>query len=118
LSASGSASIAADDLVLQASQLTAGPGLFFQGNNAINSGNGNSFGDGIRCAGGQVIRLEVRFANNANGFTADSTISVATKGGVSIGDTKRYQFWYRDAGTSPCSSLFNLTNGYEVTWGA
>jgi hypothetical protein len=118
LSASGSASIAADDLVLEASQLTPGPGLFFQGNNQINSGNGNTFGDGIRCAGGQVVRLEVRFANNANGFTADSTISVATKGGVSIGDTKRYQFWYRDVGTSPCSNLFNLTNGYAVTWGA
>jgi plastocyanin len=118
LSASGSTSIGSDDLVLSATNLTSGPGLFFQGNNAVNSGNGNPFGDGLRCAGGNVVRLEVRFANAGNGFTTESTISVATKGGVSAGQTKRYQFWYRDSGTSPCSSLFNLTNGYELTWGA
>jgi len=117
-SASGSASIGADDLVLSATNLTPGPGLFFQGNNAVNSGNGNPFGDGLRCAGGNVVRLEVRFANSGNGFTTQSTISVATKGGVSAGQTKRYQYWYRDSGTSPCSSLFNLTNGYEITWAA
>ena len=117
-SATGSASIGADDLVLNATQLTPGPGLFFQGNNAVNSGNGNPFGDGLRCAGGSVIRLEVRFSNSGNGFTTESTVSIATQGGVSAGQTKRYQFWHRDAGTSPCSSLFNLTNGYEITWGA
>ena len=75
------------------------------------------FGDGLRCAGGGVIRLEVRFANSGNGFTTSTTISIATKGGVSAGQTRRYQFWYRDSGTSPCNSLFNLSNGYELTWG-
>ena len=118
LSASGSASIAANDLVLSATNLTSGPGLFFQGNNAVNSGNGNGFGDGLRCAGFNVVRLEVQFANAANGFTADSTISISSRGGMSVGDTKRYQFWYRDANGSPCNSGFNLTNGYEITWGA
>jgi hypothetical protein len=118
LSASGTASVAADDLVLSATNLTSGPGLFFQGNNAVNSGNGNSFGDGLRCAGFNVVRLEVQFSNAANGFTADSTISISTRGGVSVGQTKRYQFWYRDSGGSPCHSQFNLTNGYEITWGA
>ena len=118
LSASGSASIASDDLVLRASNLTPGPGLFFQGDNAVNSGNGNPFGDGLRCAGGNVVRLEVQFANAGNGFSTETSISVATKGGVSAGQTKRYQFWYRDSGSSPCNSLFNLTNGYELTWGA
>jgi len=118
LSASGSASVASDDLVLRATNLTPGPGLFFQGDNAVNSGNGNPFGDGLRCAGGNVVRLEVQFANSNNSFTTESTISVATKGGVSAGDTKRYQFWYRDSGSSPCNSLFNLTNGYELSWGA
>ncbi len=49
------------------------------------------------------------------GFSATTT-SVSTKDGVSIGDTKRYQLWYRDTGSSPCNSGFNLTNGYEVTW--
>jgi hypothetical protein len=118
LAGSGSASIAADDLVLSTTNLTSGPGLFFQGNNAVNSANGNPFGDGLRCAGGSVRRLEVRFANAGNSFTTMTTISIATNGNVSAGQTKRYQYWYRDSGTSPCSSLFNLSNGYEITWGA
>jgi hypothetical protein len=118
LSASGSTSTTTDDLVLSATGLTSGPGLFFQGNNAVNSGNGNPFGDGLRCAGGNVVRLEVRFANTGNGFTTQTTVSVATKGGVSAGQTKRYQYWYRDSGSSPCGSLFNLTHGYELVWQA
>ena len=83
-----------------------------------NSGNGNPFGDGLRCAGGGVRRPEVRFSNSGNGFTTQTSISIATSGNVSAGQTKRYQYWYRDSGTSPCSSLFNLSNGYEISWGA
>jgi hypothetical protein len=113
LTGSGSNSVGSDDLVLSSTGLTPGPGLFFQGNNAINAGNGNPFGDGLRCAGNQVIRLEIQFSS---GGASQTTISVPTKGGVSAGDTKRYQHWYRDTGTSPCNSLFNLTNGYEITW--
>jgi hypothetical protein len=118
LGASGSASITADDLVLSVTGLTPGPGLFFQGDNAVNSGNGNPFGDGLRCAGGNVVRLEVQFANAANSFQTETTISVSTKGGVSVGQTRRYQYWYRDAGSSPCGSLFNLSSGYELVWQA
>ena len=118
LDSTGSNSLSADDLVLSASQLTPGPGLFFQGNNAINGSNGNAFGDGLRCAGGSVKRLEVQFANSANSFTTSTTISISTAGAASAGQTKRYQYWYRDSGTSPCSSLFNLSNGYEITWSA
>jgi hypothetical protein len=116
LSAAGSASVAAGDLVLTATQLTPGPGLFFQGDNAVNSGVGNLFGDGLRCAGGSVVRLEVLFANSGNGFTTQSTISIASAGGVSAGETKRYQYWYRDSGGSPCGVGFNLTNGFELVW--
>jgi len=118
LASTGSNSVSGNDLVLLASNLTPGPGLFFQGNNAVNSGNGNPFGDGLRCAGGGVRRLEVQFANSGNGFSTASTISISSQGAVSAGDTKRYQYWYRDSGTSPCSSLFNLSNGYEISWSA
>lgn len=113
LSASGSNSVSADDLALAATCLTPGPGLYFQGNNAINGGEGNPFGDGLRCAGSQVVRLEVQFSSAGSSST---TISIAAKGGVSVGDTRRYQYWYRDTGGSPCGSGFNLSNGYEITW--
>jgi hypothetical protein len=117
LGTSGSSSIGADDLVLSASQLIGSqPGLYFQGNNAVNSGSGNQFGDGLRCAGGGVIRLQVRFAD-ATGSSATS-ISIATKGGCAAGDLKRYQCWYRDPASSPCGAQFNLTNGVEVTYSA
>ncbi len=115
LSASGTASVSAADLVLSAENLIPSqPGLYFQGNNAVNSGNGNPFGDGLRCAGGGVIRLQVRFADS-NG-TSQTSANIAANGGVSAGDTKRYQIWYRDPNTSPCSTQFNLSNGYEITW--
>ena len=116
LSASGSASVAAADLVLSASQLTPGPGLFFQGDHAVQGGAGVAFGDGLRCAGGGVVRLEVGFANAANQFSVSSTNDIAAKGGATAGETKLYQFWYRDSGGSPCGTGFNLSNGYEVIW--
>jgi hypothetical protein len=117
LRSSGSASVSAGDLVLSGSQLIAGqPGLYFQGNNAINGGDGVLFGDGIRCAGGGVIRLQVRFADGSG--SSQTSINIAATGGVAPGDIKRYQLWYRDPVTSPCGALFNLTNGVEITFNA
>ena len=117
LSTSGSCSIASADLVLAGSGLVPSqPGLYFQGNNAINGGSGNPFGDGIRCAGGGVIRLQVAFADA--GGASSTNIDVGSKGGVVAGDVKRYQLWYRDPNSSPCGGQFNLSNGMEITWGA
>ena len=117
LNSSGSCSIASADLTLSASGLVAGqPGLYFQGNNAINSGDGIQFGDGLRCAGGGVIRLQVRFADS-NGDSATS-IDVGAAGGVNAGDVLRYQLWYRDPNLTPCGGQFNLSNGLEITWAA
>jgi len=117
MSGAGSASAGASSFVLSAVQLIPSqPGLYFQGNNAIAGGQGINFGDGLRCAGGAVVRLQVRFA--ASDGTSATTIDIATKGGVSAGDVKRYQIWYRDPNTSPCGAFFNLSNGLEVVWGA
>jgi hypothetical protein len=115
LRGSGSNSVGAGDLVLEAAGLVPGqPGLFFQGDNAINGGAGAPFGDGLRCAGMNVARLEVRNAS-ASG-EASTTVNVGASGGVSSGDQKQYQYWYRDPAGSPCGSSFNLTNGYEIDW--
>ena len=114
LDASGSASVAALDLVLKLDGGFSGqPCLFYQAENRVNGGNGIIFGDGLRCAGGSVVRLEVR-TPGASG-QAVTTVPVATRGGVSAGDVRRYQVWYRDNGFS-CGSNFNTTNGYEITW--
>jgi len=121
LIALGNASVSNDTVTLAATNVHPGnSGLYFQANNAINSGNGSVFGDGLRCAGGGLIRLQVRFSNS-HGESA-TTISISAKGGVSAGDIKRYQYWYRDtSGDQPCGvgvNDFNLTNGLRITWGA
>jgi len=117
LDSGGSSSIGDNSFILRASQLAPSqPGLYFQGNNAVNSGNGNPFGDGLRCVGGGVRRLQVRFADSSG--SSETSISISASGAVSPGDVKRYQIWYRDPITSFCGFQFNLSNGIEVTWGA
>ncbi len=116
LDAAGSSSLLAADLVMTAVGLPTGePGLFFQGDNAVNGGSGNVFGDGLRCAGGAVVRLGVRFADGS-GQVGSTGIDIGVTGGVAPGDTRRYQYWYRDPAGSPCGSQFNLTNGLTLTW--
>jgi hypothetical protein len=118
LSGFGTASVSADTLVLNTIHAEPGnSGLYFQANNAINGGDGIVFGDGLRCAGGGVIRLQVRFSNP--GGATSTTNAIGTKGAVVAGDTKRYQYWYRTISNPPCGlgvNDFNLSNGYEVTW--
>ena len=115
LSASGSASVGAANLVLAGTGAEPSqPGLYFQGDNTVNGGAGITFGDGIRCAGGNVARLQVVIAD-ANGDSA-TTVNVASQGGVAPGDVKRYQWWYRSPTASPCGTGFNLSNGLEITW--
>ncbi|MCB9914071.1 MAG: FG-GAP repeat protein [Planctomycetes bacterium] len=115
LSATGSRSVGLDDLVLRADDSTPGqPGLFFQGTSAVAGGLGVAFGDGLRCAGGTVVRLQIAAADAIG--TAQSSVSVATQGAVSAGQTRVYQWWYRDPAGSACGSAFNLSNGLSVDW--
>ncbi len=110
-----SPSVASDDLVFWGySQIPNQPGLYFQGDNAVNGGAGVGFGDGLRCVGGSIVRLEIVFSDAA-GFSTTSP-GIGASGGVSAGDVKRYQLWARDPGSSPCGGQFNLSNGVEITW--
>ena len=72
------------------------------------------FGDGLRCAGTNVVRLQVLNAD-ASGESL-SSLNVALAGGVAAGDSRAYQLWYRDPGGSPCGTGFNTTNGVLATW--
>jgi hypothetical protein len=112
LSAFGSASLSAGDLVLRGTGLVgAQPGLFFQGESSLA---GQPFGDGLRCAGSNVVRIET--VTPADG-EALSTVDVGLAGGVAPGETRFYQLWYRDPGSgSPCGAGYNLTNGLEIVW--
>lgn len=119
LSASGSSSIAGDDLVLSADGITNQPGLFFQGNSSIAGGKGVTFGDGIRCCGQGVVRIQIVDPPGPSQPTSISTsVSIANHpplGTVSPGDTKCYQYWYRDP-SGPCGATFNLSSALSVIW--
>lgn len=115
LSGLGSASAGQDDLVLNASGLVAGqPALAFAGLNAVQSGNGATFGDGLRCAGGSIARLGVSAADGAGAASWGPGLGAA--GGWSGGDMRRFQIWYRDPSGGPCATGFNLSNGLEVSF--
>ncbi|MCB9914871.1 MAG: hypothetical protein H6828_06930 [Planctomycetes bacterium] len=113
LSAGGTSSLSANDAVLNVSgSAPSQPGLFFRADNAVNGGLGNLFGDGLRCAGGTVIRLQIVPADASGNASSSAPLGA----GLLPGDIKRYQYWYRNPGSSLCGSAFNLTNGYEIAW--
>jgi len=113
LTAAGVATVGADTLVLNAEQVPAGvPGVFFQANNSL--ANPQLFGDGFLCATGGIQRLGSPVFTDAGGNGA-SAVTISVFGAVNTGDTKNYQFWYRDV-SGPCASGFNTTNALELTW--
>jgi hypothetical protein len=88
--------------------------LFFQGTQQT----GATFGDGLRCASGTLVRLGT--GNAIGGIashprTGDPAISV--RGGIAqAGQVRHYQAWYRNAAAFCTASTFNLTNGLSATW--
>ncbi len=118
LTSTGSASVTADTLVLQGSGMPDSSALYFQGTSVAGGGAGTTFGDGLRCASGTVIRLGTK--TNVLGSSqyptgGDALISV--RGAVSAGDVRTYQCWYRNAAAFCTASTFNLTNAVQASWG-
>jgi hypothetical protein len=118
MSGSGSASVAANDLVIEASNGPASqPGVFFYGPAQIQV----PFGDGNRCVGGAVIRLWPPSAADVSGFNSravDNTAPAIAGGAAPIlaGVTLNFQYWHRDPAGGP--SGFNLSDALEILFGA
>ena len=112
----------ADSIVLEAFDMPANTtALFFQGTQQHNNGQGSTFGDGLRCASGSVLRLGTRVAAPSgyialgNGVAGDAAVSIS--GAIPIsGATRMYQAWYRNAASFCTPASFNLTNGIAVQW--
>src|SRR5205823_4814968 len=94
------------------------PGLYFQGSAQQNGGLGSVFGDGLRCAGGSIIRLGTKTASGGTSHYPDTGhASVSVRGLIpASGGTFAYQAWYRNSAGFCTSATFNLTNGWSATW--
>jgi hypothetical protein len=120
LDATGAPSVANDSVLLQGSGMTANSSaLYFQGTSQLGAGAGIVFGDGLRCAGGTIVRLGTKLnssgASTYGGPAGDTPVSV--RGLIPAGGgTRTYQVWYRNAAAFCTSSTFNLTNGVEISW--
>ncbi|MCA8981282.1 MAG: hypothetical protein H6831_02595 [Planctomycetes bacterium] len=111
LSVSGSLTVAAGNAVFSATQARpVQPGMLVQGATlqAI------PFKDGILCMGNPTERVEVAFTDA--GGNAQTVGNIAVLGNVSPGDTRYYQYWYRDPALSPCGTGSNFSQGLKVDW--
>lgn len=117
LVASGTASLAIDSVTLQGSGMPNSSALYFQGTVQQAGGLGSTFGDGLRCTAGSVVRLGTKSnVAGASQFPSGGDLTVSAKGLVLAPGTRHYQVWYRNAATFCTSSTFNLSNGVTITW--
>ena len=113
LTGSGNASISGDSLSLTGSGMPNSNALYFQGTTQIAA----AFGDGLRCAGGTVVRLGTKLnVAGSSTYPVAGDLSVSVRGAVTVPGVRNYQAWYRNAAAFCTASTFNLTNGYSVTW--
>jgi len=119
LVATGTASLSLDTLALAGSGMPNSSALYFQGTAQQNGGLGVVFGDGLRCAGGTVVRLGTKAnAAGASAYPVGADLSVSVKGLVPGPGTRTYQVWYRNAAAFCTTDTFNLSNGLSIAWGA
>ncbi len=130
-SVAGGASLAAtgttapDALVLHAAQmLPSATCIFLQGDAALASG--VVFGDGVRCVGGQLLRIGVKSAvAGVAGYPAAGDLPISARAAalgtpIVTGSARWYQTYYRDPVAAFCpdppGKTWNVTNGVIVNW--
>jgi hypothetical protein len=117
LAATGTTSLTNDTVVLAGSGMTNTNCLYFQGTAQQSAGAGVAFGDGKRCAGGQIVRLKtVVNVNGSSQYPQAGDPPVSVRGLVMSPGIRTYQVWYRNAAAFCTPDTFNLTNGFEITW--
>jgi len=114
MGSTGSTSVSANDFTLQV--LSAAPnssGIFYYGSNQISL----PFGNGVRCVGGGVFRLNVVTTDGTFGFAEkpiDLTAPPTPAGEILPGSIWNFQFWFRD--TAAGGAGFNLSDGLSASF--
>jgi hypothetical protein len=122
LSSSGTTS--PDTMVLHTSgELPNALSIFLQGSRSISP---TPFGDGLRCADGQLLRLYVVHVSAGAGSApgpGDPSISAQSANlgdPIAPGTQRYYQVYYRDPSTTfcaaPAGNTWNVTNALAVHW--
>jgi hypothetical protein len=115
LASTGVNSVSADTLSLVGTgMLPGGPCIYFQGTIQTQL----TFGDGLRCVVGSVIRLGTKFndGTGSSSYPVGADVPIHTKGNVVAGNVRAYQSLYRDAVAFCTSATFNTTNALRVIW--
>ncbi|MBK7876850.1 MAG: hypothetical protein IPJ77_14085 [Planctomycetes bacterium] len=91
--------------------------IYLQGDALVDA----TFGDGVRCAGGSLVRLRTRTnVGGASSFPdSGDTVSLSVRGGVvpGSGALRHYQTYYRNAAAVFCPpETFNVTSGFQIVW--
>jgi|688.fasta_scaffold07671_9 hypothetical protein len=118
LTASGTASIGGDTLVLTGSGMPDSFVVYIQGTLASGSGAGTAFGDGKLCVTGSMMRLGT-VLNSGGGSSVPNVsnpIPLSQRGGVTTSGIRNYQLYYRNPASFCTSGTFNLTNALSITW--
>ena len=116
LIAQGAASTTNDLLDLHVSGLpTTASCVFIQGSSSIA---GATYGDGIRCFAGTLVRIGVHTATNGTvAYPSGAETPITVKGGIpATGGTRYYQVWYRNPPPFCTSATSNVTNGMAIAW--
>lgn len=118
LSATGNASLSSDTVVLQASGMTNGLCVFFQGTDrSYTDTDVPLLGDGLLCVGGSIARLGTRApAGGAAQYPGPGNPTLSVRGDVLVPGTRVYQVWYRNAASYCTSATFNTTSAAEIVW--
>jgi hypothetical protein len=121
----GVGAASADTVVLTASSmLPSVTTVFLQGTSYLGWQGGAPFGDGVRCIGGQILRLAIKQSSGGTAsFPQFGDPSIQTRSSqlgapIALGSQRYYQAYYRDPASFACAgnATFNTTNGILITW--
>lgn len=116
LSGAGTASVSNDSITLTASNMSFAAATLIQGS-SMWSGQ-QTFGDGLLCVTGSVLRLVTRFSPGGTlVYPGAGDVPLSVRGGVPAGGATRfYQGWFRDSLPFCTAASFNMTSGLAVVW--
>ncbi len=117
LSATGTSSVSADTVVLQASGMSGAQSWFFQSTEQT----AQPWGYGLLCMSGSLLRVGQKALVNGSSTNPSATdLPLSVKGAIPpSGGTRHYQVSYRQANppcTPPPTSNTNRTNGLTIVW--